>query len=146
VDSAGSGSFSDTLCGQRALPDRGDNAFFEFIGQLFERVPGQVIHVTRVKVRRLDLVLVAREDHRDSQAACETSFVVHAGAMAGEVRDDELASPDSADDLVHDVVVELLEVDPQRRVPGVVDPGFKAAEEGAGAELLRRPPAIIADG
>ena len=75
-----------------------------------------MVFVVRVEVKlsHLNLVFAATPDDRTPESHRESGFVVDSRLLPGKVRNHELAISDLGYDLVRDLVIVLLLIDPNR--------------------------------
>ncbi len=86
--------------------------FSEFLG----RVPFNVVEVAGVEMRLLQVLLVARPDHRQAHSRCVASLKVHAVLVFRYVGHDKPTLLNAGDYLEHNVSEEFLAVYPNRVV------------------------------
>src|ERR1022692_988181 len=95
--------------------------------QLLGSCPRDMVLVVRVEVEPANLILPAAPNHRAAQPHREPGFVVHSRPLPGEVCHHEFAVADLRDDLVWDLIVVLLTVNPNRREARFFDSRFDSA-------------------
>jgi hypothetical protein len=74
--------------------------------------------LTHVEVNVLQFIVTSRANHFAAEPFSETGFVVNASTIAREIRDYEFRLSDRGNNLIVDIVVVLLVVDPQSFVSG----------------------------
>ena len=98
-----------------ARSDYGQDAVLQLFPKIDRATPNDVVVVVRVEVQSSHGILMAREDHWDSDSMCKSSLVIDATSRTvlalGEVRDQESGSSNLGNDLVIDSVDVSLPID-----------------------------------